>query len=326
MNILLTIGILVLTGCVSARFGEGILKTTFLGRDYTTTAKGIAILLIILGHCSGHWPGGRWLTPCGGIGVAMFLITSGYGLNESYKNSGLKDFWKKRLGRMYLPYVIVVIIYAIVQQWDIEKIALNLSCYHSPYWFVTYIVECYIIFWVVSRLLPRYRIPVFGLVSIVSLFVMPELQAEQALSFVCGVLLSDRKEKVFALLDEKRAYVIVCFVLLAIGIFFLGIKQLPWVRENFNAWQMNVIQLLVKFPIGLFLLFVIKRFKQVITNPFVHLGGVISYELYLVHFPFYVMIGTRLWPAWVLIAMSFAVGYGFYQVNNRMHQNIISIK
>ena len=51
--------------------------------DYTTALKEIAMLLIMIGHCTGLWIGGRAMTPCGGIGVSLFLITSGYGINES---------------------------------------------------------------------------------------------------------------------------------------------------------------------------------------------------------------------------------------------------
>lgn len=68
------------------------LRLEFLSLDYTTAIKGIAMLIIMLGHCSGHYVGGRLLTPCGGIGVSLFLIASGYGLNESFLKHGLADF------------------------------------------------------------------------------------------------------------------------------------------------------------------------------------------------------------------------------------------
>ena len=47
------------------------------GGNYTTSLKGIAIVIIILCHTMGCRP--RVFTPLGGIGVAMFLILSGYG-------------------------------------------------------------------------------------------------------------------------------------------------------------------------------------------------------------------------------------------------------
>ena len=35
--------------------------------------------------------GVRYLTPLGGVGVAIFLVLSGFGLNESFKNNNIKN-------------------------------------------------------------------------------------------------------------------------------------------------------------------------------------------------------------------------------------------
>lgn len=72
-----------------------------IGGKYTTTLKGIAIVIIILSHTMGCFT--RVFTPLGGIGVAMFLILSGYGLNESFKRNGIGSFWKKRFLRVWIP-------------------------------------------------------------------------------------------------------------------------------------------------------------------------------------------------------------------------------
>lgn len=56
----------------------------FLSRTHQTIYNGVAALIIMLQHVGGSF-GTRAFTPLGGTGVAMFLIASGYGLNESYK-------------------------------------------------------------------------------------------------------------------------------------------------------------------------------------------------------------------------------------------------
>lgn len=43
-----------------------------------------------------------------GIGVALFLILSGYGLTESYKRKGLLVFWKSKFSKIWIPYAIVL--------------------------------------------------------------------------------------------------------------------------------------------------------------------------------------------------------------------------
>ena len=76
------------------------------GGNYTTSLKGIAIVIIILCHTMGCFT--RVFTPLGGIGVAMFLILSGYGLNESFKRNGIEGFWVKRFSRVWIPYFFAV--------------------------------------------------------------------------------------------------------------------------------------------------------------------------------------------------------------------------
>lgn len=295
---------------------------SFFDKNYTTVAKGIAILFIMIGHCSSLWNGGRVLTPCGGIGVAIFLIASGYGLNESYKRHGLKAFWKKRLGRVYFPYLVAIIVFAIIQCWSFKKMFLGLLCVYNPYWFITFILECYIAFWLTAKLIPAYRVPLIAVFSLLVICLMPELQAEQAFSFLIGVLLSENKEKLNDFRKCDWLYLLVCMSLVIIGIAFLGFKQIPAVRVMSGTVAMNIIQCLIKCPLGLFVIFSISYFKKIQTNSFLYFSGMISYELYLVHFPFYTFIGNRLWPAFILFLVSFIIAYLFYKMNNLVHKKI----
>ena len=62
-------------------------NTEFLcfSKEHTTTAKGFAMVCVMLCHYMGHFGGGVTIfTPLGGTGVAAFLVLSGYGLNESW--------------------------------------------------------------------------------------------------------------------------------------------------------------------------------------------------------------------------------------------------
>ena len=54
-------------------------------RESTAFLKGIAIVLVGCCHYMGKFGNGTvYFTPLGGIGVAMFLVMSGYGLSESW--------------------------------------------------------------------------------------------------------------------------------------------------------------------------------------------------------------------------------------------------
>ena len=55
-------------------------------RRFSTSLRGIAILCILINHCLGCFT--RYVNPLGGIGVTLFLILSGYGLNMSFLRTG----------------------------------------------------------------------------------------------------------------------------------------------------------------------------------------------------------------------------------------------
>jgi peptidoglycan/LPS O-acetylase OafA/YrhL len=111
-------------------------EVVFMSVDYTNFLRGIAILLIILMHTSCAM-GLRYFTPLGGIGVALFLILSGYGLAESYKKNGITHFWKKKILRIWVPYFLFINTLIIVQRKfsDILTIEylLNIMCLKTSF-------------------------------------------------------------------------------------------------------------------------------------------------------------------------------------------------
>ena len=68
-----------------------------LSKEQTLLLKGIAILMVILGHMS-------YITWGGAGGVTIFLILSGYGIHESFKKNGLKNYWKKKISTFAAHY------------------------------------------------------------------------------------------------------------------------------------------------------------------------------------------------------------------------------
>lgn len=70
--------------CVYAFSAKKIFMTVFFSRSQTGILKGVGILTVLWAHSGMNYGIGgiQWIA---GIGVALFLIFSGYGLTESYK-------------------------------------------------------------------------------------------------------------------------------------------------------------------------------------------------------------------------------------------------
>ena len=301
-------------------------KVSFMGKDYTTVLKGLAILLIMSSHCTGDWVGGRLLTPLGGVGVCIFLIVSGYGLNESYRNKGLSHFWIRRIGKVWIPYAIMVFALAIINGVNCwSDLGLQLLCIKSVYWFIPYILECYIVFWLFSRFIPKYRMAAFLAVSVLSMVLAPEMQAEQALSFITGIWMSEHKHLRGRLASDKSKLLKLGCMFTAIGILALLVKQFPEVRAWSGTVSYSFIQLCIKWTLGLAVVLALWLIPRLVGNPFLGLTGRISYELYLIHFPFYTLIDEKFWPAIVLFIVSFIISWLFNKLNMRIGTAINNI-
>lgn len=87
----------------------------WMDRSFTTVIKGFSILTVVWAH-TGAKLGMGGIQFIAGIGVALFLICSGYGLEVSYHKNGLKHFWKKRFLKVCIPFWVVELMATIIKQ------------------------------------------------------------------------------------------------------------------------------------------------------------------------------------------------------------------
>ena len=170
-------------------------KIRALSKEHFKYLKGIAIVAVIVAHV-GNYSGRIWFRPLGGIGVALFLFCSGYGLMTSYYQKGLKGFWRKKLLSVYLPFAFVEIIAAIIYKHPLIDALLDLVFVKklNPYgWYMQYLAVCYILFYVVVRWISNKKIwfLIWGITAGLSFVFYPTLQAEQAISFIGGLSLAE---------------------------------------------------------------------------------------------------------------------------------------
>ncbi len=251
-------------------------------REYSLVGKGFAIAIVVYGHL-GNLFNIRYLTPLGGIGVAMFLILSGYGINESWKKNGRQDYWKKRLIAVFLPYIFVEAAaipirggYTTATQAILDLLAIRSDYYLG--WYITFQIVWYVLYYFVMRYIssPKIRYSIWIATGTIIILFSRMLYARQAYSFILGVALSDY-QSLFSKLKRKRTVLIITLT----GVILLGIKQIPLFRATPEVIQNSLDMLMaVSFSVAalFFLVLVDKRF----LTPFYYLG-IVSFEIYLIH-------------------------------------------
>lgn len=292
------------------------ISNTSNSRVYTTILKGVAIILVLICHFSGNMS--RVFTPLGGIGVAMFLVLSGYGLNESYKKNGLHKFWSKRFIRLWIPYTIVICALTLIEKHPLIWLINNITLYQCPFWFIKYIILWYLLFWVVSRFAPQYRGQIIIFLGFGLIFLTSGVRGEQALSFPLGVLLSEVKIRLE--FNKHNISWTVLFGLLVLGIVLLSLKQTHWYRAIESDIVINMLNLPIKLGLGLFIIFALSKISCLYNNKFLMFTGVISYELYMVHYPFRGLAGVNLVLAILVIILSYLISYILYRIDNPLSE------
>ena len=172
-----------------------------LDKETSAVLKGLAIVCIMASHC-GSWIDlsvvSHMLFALGGIGVAVFLFLSAYGLVKSYERNGLHGFWRKRILSIWVSYVMISIPGYFVTGWVHEPIdvVLDLLLIRSlnPLgWYMTFIIVCYAEFYVLYRFVKyrNLRWILLGIASVAIFCFGSDLWAQQAVSFLAGLMVAE---------------------------------------------------------------------------------------------------------------------------------------
>lgn len=261
--------------------------STYFSKSQTDWLRGVAIVGIVYSHyilIDASW---SWNIRFLGIfGVAIFLFLSGYSAMFSLVNKPnyLKKYIPKRLVRLYIPFIIVYIIYSIVLLisgyqftiWDFVKIPV-MSLPGTLNWYLKVQLALYIVFYIIAKFskkkknIPLILLPICVIYMIIGMIVgLNFYWYESCFMFPLGMLFALYKEKIFALLNSKYIFKFVIsffiFVLSYSGVFIYG----------------GVLYEIV-FIIGFmqFLIMLCVRFKG--NSKLSVLLGTISIDLYLTH-------------------------------------------
>ncbi len=260
-------------------------ETLIFDRATTNSLRGLAILVIVLFHVILYYGISPLFNLPVSVAVAAFLFLSGYGVNESWKKRGLAHFWLKRFRRIILPYYLFLLAEAAVTRHFVwHDFLLDITFVHSSYWFIEYVVRCYLVFWLARKLFPRHPYAVFLVFGLLSLNLFMQMEAEQSFSFFAGVLVSDNVERICRLSHKKVSRVFLCC--LGIGSFFYLFKAIPLIHQYKGTLIYQYILLFIKLPLAICCLLLPYYFPRLSSSGVLHGLGKCSLELYLVHMAF----------------------------------------
>lgn len=271
-------------------------KSKFFDRDYVTQIKGFSILTVVWAHGSARLGIGG-IQFIAGVGVALFLICSGYGLEKSYEKNGFSRFWRKRLLKICIPLWIIEFLWESIQQTlTVKNFVVNAFLLESGGWYIRYILICYVIFYFVKVFSQKLTLKenqekrilfiVFGLFFVYEciwpwLEATPFLRARQMFSFPVGVLLASQRDMIEERLNNKRIQRILVACCLGTGMLFMGVTQIELIK-NMNVFVNNLLSIFTVLPLAIGVLALTKMFQRLLQNNFLYYIGIISYEMFLV--------------------------------------------
>lgn len=298
-------------------------NSNLLDIKYTTYLRGIAILLIIIAHFAGGWT--RYFTPCGGIGVAIFLFLSGYGINQSYKNNGLSYYFSKKIIRVVIPYFIIeTIVFLFNEDFYLQEYVIDILGIKTRLWYIGFLYKQYIIYYILTKWFYKSRTSLFFIISFIILIYFPNIEAEQSFSFFTGFLVSQNNSFANKNINSKKI-IVFAILLLLIGLTFLMIKQLPQIRIYIDSYIYNIIQCFIKLPIGLFIICFFTQLEYLRKNLIINYLGKISYEVYLIHIYLFAYINHCIYRGFIIIGLSIILAHIYYTFNKHLSYSIKSI-
>jgi len=295
-------------------------KDSFFPVAITNELKGFAILAIIFSHI-GYFLAAdtRFLYPLSilaGVGVNLFLFLSGYGLTISLtkKKLTIKEFYKKRLVKLFLPlWLIISVFFTLDYFWlkityPLATISQSFFGYFpkadifqsldSPLWYFTLILFYYLIFPLVFfKKNPGFSAGLILLISysvlklnlpiaqdVLKLYQLHLWAFPLGVLFAAGFFHSSFLKKLVPTSLEKILYRLGHFKLPGriISIIILSLVVAYTAIHSGIGGKIIVeqsISLITMFC--LVLIFIIKKIEFRIFSLF----GIYSYEIYLIHWP-----------------------------------------
>lgn len=318
--------------------------TEILERDSTDALKGFLVLYVAIHHYVQKIINPGYLYPLNYIGficVSFFFLMSGYGLALSFEKRGnLQGFFRKRILRLYFPFVISNVFVGILYNltidagYSIADILISSVTMRTVYsgvilWYVFVQILMYIVFYISFGFFKNkdIRLAVIGILSFIYICLavytrQGEWRYNTVLCFLVGVIIATYKEQIKNTL-ARYGFIIRSILLMAFILsWYLVIKGIYGYYVTFICAIFFVL-LAVSFS---------ARFNSH-TKMYGYIGK-ISYEMYILQLPVVNMVvdllGGNMWGIFAIILItvilavitskiSNLINFRVFLGNNRKH-------
>lgn len=275
-----------------------------LGLSDTAILKGIAIMMVVIGHIGQAIPGLRIFTPLGAMGVGVFLLCSGYGIEKSFEKNKRQKYWYKRIVNVWLPYAIIELLALPIHLemgWQaILKDFTLIQPLHPFGWYMRFLFVWYILYYVFSWA-GKYKLLLLNLSAFIVYVAFDSLHAQNAFSFAIGVAMAQ-----ITTIDNlwKKRYI---WIGLAMSVLLFFTRD--YVKINYQNMHLlwNTVSLLYYAALIMTVVIGYKTLSNKGVNlPYIGLAiiGEFSYELYLIHgYAYQVLIA----PASIMMVTKFVL-------------------
>ena len=320
--------------------------------------KGYAILTIVVYHLLNSLNYSGSITKAiqfGGTGVHAFLLVSGFGLYLSFLRKPLKypAFLKRRLTKVYIPYIIIVLLSALLTQFIplfksswyalaghifLYKMFDNniIGSYGGHFWFISTIIQFYLIFHLLAWLKKRFSNFTFLAIGIctslawgivITLLAKSELRSWNSFclqyiwEFMLGMVLAD------LVFNDKLKYKTQNWHFLLLSVFCLPAYALLALKAGNIGKVFNDIPALLGYlAIAVF----IYNLKLKPLNKFLLHTSQISYAFFLIHILINTLIinishSIQLPVTPLTIIISFLISYALSHFFNLFFKKIFTL-
>lgn len=254
----------------------------------TQQVKGICAAYIVLHHMSflsTEVPNMLYilLRPLNYIGqflVAIYFLFSGYGLMASYNKNKTQPFWNKKVKKVYLPFVVVNLMYMIFKRENIFQLqgiqyTLGINLIDSVCWYIIEIMILYLVFWLIfykSKFKENTKLLVVVVVQLAINYFLFLCEAESFwikgnLCFSMGIFLFkfiNREGKIFKIFNKIQIGILIVTIL-------IGVRLQP---------KIMFINIILMITTSIFIVFLKYFHFESVIILFI---GTISYEIYIIH-------------------------------------------